>query len=158
MGCDPIEQKLLGPGSHLGPGPTWARGPLGPGPTWALGPLRISRYFQGNPGKSREFPGIRACWLWPIRACWLWPIRAGQSEHAGYGQSEHAGYGQSEHAGYGQSEHAGYDPGEMTPRDPKISIFQKVWEWLGLVWKMSGDLGGVFLSYLEPPNSHIIKI
>ncbi len=38
-----------------------------------------------------------------------------------------------------------------------MSIFQKVWEWLGLVWKMSGDLGGVFLSYLEPPNSHIIR-
>ena len=40
---------------------------------------------------------------------------------------------------------------------PKISIFQKVWEWLPLVWKMSGYLGGVFLSYLEPPNSHIVK-
>ena len=40
---------------------------------------------------------------------------------------------------------------------PKILIFQKVWEWLPLVWKMSGDLGGVFWSYLGPPNSHIIK-
>ena len=40
---------------------------------------------------------------------------------------------------------------------PKISIFQKVWEWLPLVWKMSGYLGGVFLSYLEPPNSHLVK-
>merc|ERR1711960_97941 len=29
----------LGPWAHLGPGPTWALGPLGPGPTWALGPL-----------------------------------------------------------------------------------------------------------------------
>ena len=42
-------------------------------------------------------------------------------------------------------------------RGPKISIFQKVWEWLPLVWKMSGYLGGVFLSYLEAPNSHIVK-
>ena len=40
---------------------------------------------------------------------------------------------------------------------PKISIFGKVWEWVGLVWKLLGDLGGVFWSYGEPPSSHIIK-
>ncbi len=40
---------------------------------------------------------------------------------------------------------------------PNISIFQKVWEWLCLVWKMLGYLGGVFLSYLDPPNSHSKK-
>ena len=40
---------------------------------------------------------------------------------------------------------------------PKILIFGKVWEWVGLVWKMLGDLGGVFWSYGEAPSSHIIK-
>ena len=39
----------------------------------------------------------------------------------------------------------------------KISIFQKVWEWLPLVWKLLGYLVVVFWSYLGPPNSHIIK-
>ena len=35
-------------------------------------------------------------------------------------------------------------------------IFGKVWGGLGLVWKMLGDLGGEFWSYLEAPNSYII--
>ena len=49
-------------------------------------------------------------------------------------------------------------PWALAHLGPKISIFQKVWEWLPLVWKMSGDLGGVFWSYLDPPSSHITKI
>ena len=40
---------------------------------------------------------------------------------------------------------------------PKILIFGKVWEWLPLVWKLLGDLGGVFWSYLGPPSSYIKK-
>ena len=46
---------------------------------------------------------------------------------------------------------------KMTSGAAKIWIFGKVWEWLPLVWKMSGDLGGVFWSYGQPPSSHIIK-
>ena len=49
------------------------------------------------------------------------------------------------------------DPLRYLPYASKISIFGKVWGGLGLVWKMSGDLGGVFWSYLGPPSSHIIK-
>ena len=39
----------------------------------------------------------------------------------------------------------------------QISHFQKVREWLPLVWKLLGYLVVVFWSYLGPPNSHIIK-
>ena len=37
----------------------------------------------------------------------------------------------------------------------KISIFQKSWGWLPLVWEMWRDLGRVFLSYPQDPSAHM---
>ena len=37
----------------------------------------------------------------------------------------------------------------------KISIFEKSWEWVGLVWKMLVGPVGVFLGYPQPPSAHL---
>ncbi len=103
-------------------------GPMGPGP---LGPWALAHWPMG-PGPLGPGP-------WALAH---WPMGPGPWALA----------------------HWAHGPWPIGPwpigasGGPKISIFQKVWEWLPLVWKMSGYLGGVFLSYLEPPNSHIVKI
>ena len=44
-----------------------------------------------------------------------------------------------------------------TLRRSKISIFQKSWEWVCLVWKMFPHPWRLFLTYLEVPSAHIWK-
>ena len=46
-------------------------------------------------------------------------------------------------------------PAPSSLRNKKKSAFQKLWGWLRLVWKMFPRFWRVFLSYLEPPSTHI---
>ena len=119
----------------LGPAQARAHGPMPIGPIWALAHWARVRPGPGPKGPCPLGPG-------PARAHGALPIGPGSGPGPGPWALAHWARGPWP---------IGISVG------PKRSIFQKVWEWLPLVWKMSGYLGGVFLSYLEPPNSHIIK-
>ena len=55
----------LGPWAHLGPGPTWALGPLGPGPTWAQGPLGPWAHLGPGPTWALAHLGPGPFGPWP---------------------------------------------------------------------------------------------
>ncbi len=122
----------------------WAHGPWPIGPWalahWPMGPCPLAHWPMG-PGPWALAHWAHGPWPigpmgpcplahgpWPMGPCPLGPIKKVKQKNGRFGS-------------------------------PKYRfVFQKnVWEWLPLVWKMSGYLGGVFLSYLEPPNSHIVK-
>ncbi len=96
-------------------------------------------------------------------------IRAVEEEDSGRGRGGGGrgrvlGRGGSRWGGWGGGQWGGAGGGgwvmgerEMGSGEQTKMIFGKVWEWVCLVWKMSGDLGGVFWSYLEAPNSYINK-
>ena len=119
----------------LGPGP----GPNGPWPIGAMGPCPLGPWAQAH----RPLP------IGPMGPCPLGPgpgpVRAQGPMPIGPGPMGPCPLGPC------------MGPCPLGPGGAKILIFQKVWEWLPLVWKMSGYLGGVFWSYLGPPSSHIIK-